>query len=70
MRNENLPKKEGGVVSSKSCLPHPSIPSPTEVQERVERVYICSSYSYIYIYIYGKHCPISPMMRTIPKRSD
>jgi len=41
MRNENLPKKEGGAV------PAPSIPAPTEVRERVEWVYIYSSYLYI-----------------------
>ena len=64
MRNENLPKKEGGAV------PAPSIPAPTEVRERVEWVYISSSYSYIYTFLGKKPPPMSPMTRMIHKCSD
>jgi hypothetical protein len=36
LRNEILPKKEGGAVSSKAARPHPSIHAFPEAQKRME----------------------------------
>jgi len=50
-RNENLPKKEGGAMSSKAARPHPPIPASPEAQEKVDYVYICYRYLYMYIFL-------------------